>query len=68
MKYYKNNKTDEIVYEDSCIDYALDKLGIKVSPIGKYGEYTLEQMNFAMIFADWYFQDGWEFCVEKEEK
>lgn len=59
VKFYKNIKTKEIVYEDETQSYIFDKLGIQIKPIGKYGELTLKQTEFILTFTEWYFSDNW---------
>ena len=61
MKYYQYRElsTNEIVVEDDLKDYALDKLGITMTPKGKNGELTLEQTEFIEEFVNWYFSGNW---------
>ena len=61
MKYYQYREiiTNETVLEDESTDYALDKLGVIITPKGKQGEYTLEQTEFLQEFTDWYFSGNW---------
>lgn len=59
VKFYKNIKTKEIVYEDDMENYVLDELGVTVTPKGKNGELTLEQTEFILTFTEWYFSDNW---------
>ena len=44
MKCYRNITTDEVVYEEEAEEYALNRLGITVTPRGKNGEMTKEQI------------------------
>lgn len=59
IKYYQHMKTDEIVYEDEAESYVLDKLGITVTPKGKYGEMTQEQIANIQETVEWYFSGNW---------
>lgn len=59
IKYYQHMKTDEIVYEDEAESYALDKLGITVTPKGKHGEMTQEQIANIQETVEWYFSGNW---------
>lgn len=59
VKYYKEFTTDEIVYENETEAYALDKLGIKVTPRGKHGEMTIEQIELIKDTVDWFFSGNW---------
>lgn len=62
---YRNVSTKEIVFEEDALDYALDKLGIKkVEPLGKNGEYTLEQTEFFSEVTDFYFRYWNEEVIE----
>lgn len=59
IKFYKNIKSNKIVYEDEAEEYILDQLGITVTPKGKNGEMTLEQMEYIETITDWYFSGNW---------
>jgi hypothetical protein len=61
MKYnqYKQIHTNEIILEEEATEYALEKLGITVTPKGKNGENTLEQTEFIETFTEWYFSGNW---------
>lgn len=69
MKCYRNIKTDEIVYEDEAEEYVLNKLGITVTPKGKSGEMTVEQLENIESTVDWFFSGNWikEIIQEVEE-
>lgn len=68
IKFYRNTKTKEIVYEEDATEYALDQLGIKIEPAGKNGEYTKEQFEFVFTFTEWYFSGDWIEEVEQEQE
>lgn len=63
-KYYRNINTKEIVLEEDAKDYVLDKLGITITPKGKNGEYTTEQLDNIEETISWYFSGNW---IEEEE-
>jgi len=63
-KYYRNINTKEIVLEEDAKDYALDKLGITITPKGKNGEYTTEQLDNIEETISWYFSGNW---IEEKE-
>lgn len=68
-KVYRNFTTNEIVYKEDAQEYAQDKLGIKIEPKGKNGEFTQEQMEFSQSIADWYFSGNWiEDIIEEDEE
>lgn len=62
---YENIKTNEEVLIEDAQEYAMDNLGIKITPLGKAGEYTLDQIDFIQTFTEWYFSDNW---VKKKKK
>jgi hypothetical protein len=68
-KFYRNTKTKEIVLEEDAEQYALDKLGITVTPKGKNGELTIEQLQNIEETVSWYFDDWDEIeeCENEEE-
>lgn len=59
IKYYRNIKTDEIVYKEDAENYALNKLGITVIPKGENGEMTLEQIENIEETVKWFFSGNW---------
>ena len=59
IKYYRHMKTDEIVYEEEAESYVLDKLGITITPKGKHGEMTQEQIANIQETTEWYFSSNW---------
>lgn len=68
IKYYRNIKTDEIVYEEDAESYVLNRLGITVTPRGENGEMTLEQLENMEETVSWFFSGNWiEEDVEAEE-
>lgn len=56
---YEHIHTREQVAEEDAQEYALDQLGIKIEPKGKNGEFTKDQIEFALEFTDWYFSGDW---------
>ena len=56
---YEHMTTDEQVLVEDAQEYAMEKLGIKISPLGANGEYTLEQADFLLEFTEWYFSGEW---------
>lgn len=69
MKCYRNMTTDEVVYEEEAKEYVLDRLGIAVTPKGKNGEMTVEQIENIESTIDWFFSGNWikEEIKETEE-
>ena len=65
MKVYKHMHTKEVVEKDNAEDYAMDQLGITITPKGKDGTLTLEQTEFISEFTEWYFSDNW---IEEDVK
>ena len=61
MKYkvYRHFNTKEEVFEEDWEYYAMEKLGVTITPQGKNGEYTTEQLDFIEEFTDWYFSGNW---------
>lgn len=59
MYQYINIKTDEVVEDFMAEEYVLDKLGITVTPKGKNGEMTLEQVENIEQTVEWYFSGNW---------
>lgn len=56
---YREIRTGKIVEDFMAESYALDKLGITITPRGKNGEMTLEQMEYIETITDWYFSGNW---------
>ena len=56
---YREIRTGKIVEDFMAESYALDKLGITITPRGKNGEMTLEQMEYKETITDWYFSGNW---------
>lgn len=65
MKCYRNMTTDEVVYEEEAKDYVLNRLGITVTPRGKNGEMTVEQLDNIEETVKWFFSGNW---IEEEVK
>lgn len=59
IDYYRHMKTDEIVYKEEAESYVLEKLGITVTPKGKHGEMTQEQIANIQETVEWYFSGNW---------
>ena len=59
MKNYRNMSTDEIVYKEDAEEYVLDKLGLTITPKGKNGEMTIEQLENIEETVSWYFSGNW---------
>ena len=66
MKIYKHMNTGEVVFEEDAEEYAMDQLGITVTPKGKNGELTQEQVDFICEFIEWFFSGNW--FIEDEEE
>ena len=64
MKYYRNMTTNEIVEEADAEEYVLNRLGITVTPRGKNGEMTQEQIENIQETVIWFFSGNW---VEKND-
>ena len=62
---YRNIKTDEEVPEVDWTNYAKEKLGIEITPQGKNGELTIDQLDFLKEFTEWYFSGDW---IEEERE
>lgn len=59
IKYYRHMKTDEIVYKEEAESYALNRLGITITPKGKHGEMTQDQIANIQETVEWYFSGNW---------
>ena len=61
MKYYRNEKTKEMVSEIEAVEYELDDLGITITPKGKDGEFTQDQMVvMEELIFDWFYDSDWK--------
>ena len=67
MKEYVNMKTGERVPEDAAQNYAMEKLGIEIKPVGQFGVMTVDQYAFLDEFTYWYFSGEWLLEDVKEE-
>ncbi len=65
MKCYRNITTDEVVYKEEAENYVLNRLGLTVTPKGKNGEMTEEQIENIQETIIWFFSGNW---VEEEIK
>lgn len=65
MKCYRNITTDEVVYKEEAERYVLNRLEITVTPKGKNGEMTQEQIENIESTIDWFFSGNW---IEEEIK
>ena len=59
MFQYREISTNETVSEEESEDYVLDRLGLTVTPKGKNGEMTLEQLENIEETVDWFFSGNW---------
>lgn len=59
MFQYREISTNETVSEEEAEDYVLDRLGLIVTPKGKNGEMTLEQLENIEETVDWFFSGNW---------
>ena len=59
MKCYRNITTDEVVYEEEAEEYALNELGITITPKGKNGEMTEKQKENIREPVEWFFSGNW---------
>lgn len=60
MKYqYREIKTNEIVEDFMAENYVLDRLGISITPKGKNGTMTLEQLDNIRETVEWFFSGNW---------
>ena len=59
MYQYREISTNETVLEEETKDYVLDRLGLTVTPKGKNGEMTLEQLENVEETVDWFFSGNW---------
>lgn len=56
---YKERLTGEIVEDFMAEDYVLNRLGITITPKGKNGEVTLEQLENIQETVEWFFSGNW---------
>lgn len=59
IEYFRNIKTDEIVYKEESKEYALRRLGVTVTPRGENGEMTLEQLENIEQTVEWFYSGDW---------
>lgn len=60
MKYqYREIGTNEIVEDFMAENYVLDRLGISITPKGKNGTMTLEQLDNIRETVEWFFSGNW---------
>lgn len=56
---YVERNTGEIVEDFMAEDYVLEILGITVTPKGKHGEMTQEQIENIEQTVEWFFSGNW---------
>ena len=56
---YREMNTKEIVLEEDAESFVLDKLGITITPKGKNGELTSEQIENIQETVEWFFSGNW---------
>lgn len=56
---YREITTGEIVADFIAEEYALEKLGITITPKGKNGEMTQEQIENIEETVEWFFSGNW---------
>ena len=59
MYQYREISTNETVTEEEAEDYVFNRLGLTVTPKGKNGEMTLEQLENIEETVDWFFSGNW---------
>nr|DAJ75890.1 MAG TPA: hypothetical protein [Caudoviricetes sp.] len=68
MKYYRNEKTKEMVSEIEAVEYELDDLGITITPKGKNGEFTQDQIVvMEELIFDWFYDSDWKTIYLEED-
>lgn len=68
IKVYRNMKTNEIVPKDEAEEYMKDKLKVSITPDGKGGSLTQEQVEYICASIDWLFSGEWiDEEIEKEK-
>lgn len=61
MKYYRNDKTKEMVSEIDAVEFELDDLGITITPKGKNGEFTQDQIVvMEELIFNWFYDSDWK--------
>lgn len=56
---YRERLTGETVEDFMAEEYTLDRLGITVTPKGKHGEMTQEQIENIQETVEWFFSGNW---------
>lgn len=56
---YREISTGEIVEDFMAEDYVLDRLGITITPKGRNGEMTTEQLENIQETVEWFFSGNW---------
>lgn len=56
---YREITTGEIVEDFMAEDYVLDRLGITITPKGRNGEMTTEQLDNIQETVEWFFSGNW---------
>ena len=56
---YREFHTDNTVEDFMAEDYALKRLGLTLTPQGKNGEFTEEQIDFKEVLVEWFFSGNW---------
>ena len=56
---YRERLTGETVEDFMAKEYVLDRLGITVTPKGKHGEMTQEQIENIQETVEWFFSGNW---------
>lgn len=56
---YVEKNTGETVEDFMAEEYVLDRLGITVTPKGKHGEMTQEQIENIQETVEWFFSGNW---------
>jgi hypothetical protein len=68
MKYYRNDKTKEMVSEIDAVEYELDDLGITITPKGKNGEFTQDQIVvMEELIFNWFYDSDWKTIYLEED-
>lgn len=61
MKYYRNDKTKEMVSEIDAVEFELYDLGITITPKGKNGEFTQDQIVvMEELIFNWFYDSDWK--------
>ena len=56
---YREITTGETVEDFMAEEYVLDRLGITITPKGKNGEMTTEQLDNIQETVEWFFSGNW---------